>query len=299
MDSPWTDSTDQISGPQIIVVTGMSGAGRSTCSRVLEDLGWYVVDNLPPTLLGELAALAERAGSGGPTRIAVVIDVRGRAFFKELRSSLDELKATGISCQIAFLEADDNELVRRFESTRRPHPLQGDGRILDGIESERALLHDLRGESDVLIDTTGLNVHQLKEKVERIFGGAEVKHLRVTVLSFGFKYGLPYDSDFLIDARFIPNPHWIPELQPKTGLDEIVSNYVLAADGVVEFIDGYAKIFSRLAPSYEREGKKYLTLSVGCTGGKHRSVAVAENLAERLCAEGIDAIAVHRDVGKE
>ena len=288
-----------IAAPQIVVVTGMSGAGRSTCSHVLEDLGWYVVDNLPPTLLGELAALAARAESGGPNRIAVVIDVRGGEFFTELRSSLDSLKAIGIACQIAFLEADDEELVRRFESTRRPHPLQGTGRILDGIASERALLKDLRGEADVLIDTTGLNVHELKEKVERIFGGAEVKQLRVTVLSFGFKYGLPYDSDFLIDARFIPNPHWIPELQPKTGLDEEVSNFVLSADGVGEFIDGYAKIFARLAPSYEREGKKYLTLSIGCTGGKHRSVAVAESLASRLRDEGIEATAVHRDVGRE
>ena len=288
-----------IAAPQIVVVTGMSGAGRSTCSHVLEDLGWYVVDNLPPTLLGELAALAARAESGGPNRIAVVIDVRGGEFFTELRSSLDGLEAIGIACQIAFLEADDEELVRRFESTRRPHPLQGTGRILDGIASERALLKDLRGEADVLIDTTGLNVHQLKEKVERVFGGAEVKQLRVTVLSFGFKYGLPYDSDFLIDARFIPNPHWIPELQPKTGLDDEVSNFVLAADGVAEFIDGYAKIFARLAPSYEREGKKYLTLSIGCTGGKHRSVAVAESLAGRLRDEGIEATAVHRDVGRE
>ncbi len=291
--------TPRIAVPQIVVVTGMSGAGRSTCSHVLEDLGWYVVDNLPPTLLRELAELAARAESGGPTRIAVVIDVRGRTFFKELRSSLDHLRATGISCQIAFLEAEDDELVRRFESTRRPHPLQGTGRVLDGIASERVLLHELRGEADVLIDTTGLNVHQLKEKVERIFGGAEVKHLRVTVLSFGFKYGLPYDSDFLIDVRFIPNPHWIPELQPKTGLDEEVSNFVLAADGVEEFIDGYAQVFSRLAPSYEREGKKYLTLSVGCTGGKHRSVAVAERLAARLRDHGIEAKAVHRDVGRE
>lgn len=285
--------------PQIIVVTGMSGAGRSTCAHVLEDLGWYVVDNLPPTLLGELAALAARAESGGPTRIAVVIDVRGRGFFTELRSSLDALRATGISCQIAFLEADDEELIRRFESTRRPHPLQGTGRILDGITSERALLHDLRGEADVLIDTTGINVHQLKEKVERIFGGAEVKHLRVTVLSFGFKYGLPYDSDFLIDARFIPNPHWIAELKPKTGLDADVSSYVLAADGVSEFIEGYAEVFSRLTPNYEREGKKYLTLSVGCTGGRHRSVAIAERLASVLREKGIEATAVHRDVGRE
>ena len=288
-----------IAAPQIVVVTGMSGAGRSTCSHVLEDLGWYVVDNLPPTLLGELAALAARAESGGPNRIAVVIDVRGGEFFTELRSSLDSLKAIGIACQIAFLEADDEELVRRFESTRRPHPLQGTGRILDGIASERILLNDLRGEADVLIDTSGLNVHELKEKVERIFGGAEVKQLRVTVLSFGFKYGLPYDSDFLIDARFIPNPHWIPELQPKTGLDKEVSKFVLSADGVGEFIDGYAKIFARLAPSYEREGKKYLTLSIGCTGGKHRSVAVAESLASRLREEGIEATAVHRDVGRE
>jgi UPF0042 nucleotide-binding protein len=294
-----TSPAEQSATPQIIVVTGMSGAGRSTCSHVLEDLGWYVVDNLPPTLLGELAALAARAESGGPTRIAVVIDVRGRGFFTELRSSLDKLKETGISCQIAFLDADDEELVRRFESTRRPHPLQGSGRILDGIASERALLHELRGDADVLIDTTGLNVHQLKEKVERIFGGAEIKHLRVTVLSFGFKYGLPYDSDFLIDARFIPNPHWIPEMQPLTGLDETVSDYVLGADGVTEFIAGYARIFARLTPNYEREGKKYLTLSVGCTGGKHRSVAVAQSLAAVLRREGIEATAVHRDVGRE
>ncbi len=287
------------STPQIIVVTGMSGAGRSTCAHVLEDLGWYVVDNLPPTLLGELATLAVRAESGGPTQIAVVIDVRGRTFFKELRSSVDQLKSVGISCQVAFLEASDDELVRRFESTRRPHPLQEQGRVLDGIAREREALHDLRGEADVLIDTTGLNVHQLKEKIERIFGGAEIERLRVTVLSFGFKYGLPNDSDFVIDVRFIPNPHWVPELRPKTGLDEEVRSYVLNAQGVGEFITGYTKIFALVAPGYEREGKKFVTLSVGCTGGKHRSVAVVESLAAHLRSAGIEATAVHRDIGRE
>lgn len=285
--------------PQIVVVTGMSGAGRSTSAHALEDLGWYVVDNLPPTLLGELAALADRAESGGPSRIAVVIDVRGRGFFKELSSSVAKLRATGVSCKIAFLEADDEDLVRRFESTRRPHPLQGTGRILDGIAGERALLVDLRDQADVLIDTSGLNIHQVREKIERIFGGAEADHLKVTVLSFGFKHGLPYDSDFVIDARFIPNPHWVPELRQGTGLDPRVSEYVLSADGVSEFIDGYVKIFKALTPNYEREGKKYLTLSVGCTGGRHRSVAVAQRLAAKLRDSGIETTAVHRDIGRE
>jgi UPF0042 nucleotide-binding protein len=284
---------------EILVITGMSGAGRSTAAHALEDLGWYVVDNLPPTLLPTLADLSDLPGTSERLKIAAIMDVRGGVFFADLRAALDRLRATAISYRLIFLEAADEELVRRFESTRRPHPLQGDGRILDGILKERDLLRELRGSADVVLDTTGLNVHQLQEKVERLFSGEAGPGLRTTILSFGYKYGLPYDADLVVDCRFIPNPHWIPELRPLTGLDSPVSEHVLSRPGTQEFIEHYLALFRVIAEGYRREGKRYVTLAVGCTGGKHRSVAIAEHLSALLRDEGIDVMTLHRDLGRE
>lgn len=282
---------------EMIVITGMSGAGRSTTAHALEDLGWYVVDNLPPSMLTSLAELSERPD--GPSRIVAIMDVRGGTFFQDLTSALDALRASNLSYRLVFLEAADEELVRRFEATRRPHPLQGEGRIVDGITREREALRELRGQADLVIDTTGLNVHQLQEKVDRIFAQPDHVGLRTTILSFGYKYGLPYDADLVVDARFIPNPHWVPELRPHTGLASPVSDYVLSQPGTQEFIEHYLQLFAVVAAGYRREGKKYVTLAVGCTGGKHRSVAVTEELARRLRASGEDVVTVHRDMGRE
>lgn len=282
---------------ELVVITGMSGAGRSTTAHALEDLRWYVVDNLPPAMLSGLADLSDRAD--GPQQIAAIMDVRAGGYFQDLDSALDELRRRNLNYRLVFLEASDEELVRRFESVRRPHPLQGEGRILDGITREREALRELRGEADLIIDTTGLNVHQLQEKVERVFAHSDQTGLRVTILSFGYKYGLPYDADLVVDARFIPNPHWVPELRPQTGLAKPVSDYVLEQLGTREFIDRYLDLFQVVAEGYQREGKKYVTLAVGCTGGKHRSVAVTEELARRLRDAGVEATAVHRDMGRE
>lgn len=282
---------------ELIVITGMSGAGRSTAAHSLEDLGWYVVDNLPPSMLPTLSDLSD--GAEGPSRIAAITDVRGRAFFADLTSALDQLRRKELNYRLIFLEANDEELVRRFESTRRPHPLQEDGRILDGIGRERELLRELRGQADLIIDTTGLNVHQLQEKIERTFAHESQAALKVTVLSFGYKYGLPYDADLVVDARFIPNPHWIPELRPMSGLQEPVSEYVLSRPGAQEFIERYLSLFETIADGYRREGKRYVTLAVGCTGGKHRSVAVVEELATLLRDRSFEAQTVHRDLGRE
>lgn len=275
----------------------MSGAGRSTAAHALEDLGWYVVDNLPPAMLPPLSDLS--AGSEGPSRIVAIMDVRGGGLFADLTSALEEVRAKELDYRLIFLEANDEDLVRRFESTRRPHPLQGDGRILDGIAREREMLRDLRGQADLVIDTTGLNVHQLQEKIERIFSHDSDLQLRATVLSFGYKYGLPYDADLVVDARFIPNPHWVAELRPMTGLQEPVSQYVLSRPGTEEFVEKYVELFQTIADGYRREGKRYVTLAVGCTGGKHRSVAIVEELAKRLRTLGFEAKTVHRDLGRE
>ncbi len=283
---------------EFVIVTGMSGAGRSTAANALEDLGWYVVDNLPPALLPVLADLAHRAGSAA-ARIAAVTDVRSGSFFVELRSSLDQLRSKGFTPRVMFLEASDDALVRRFESVRRPHPLQGDGRILDGISRERQLLRDLRGDADIVIDTTSLNVHQLSAKVGGSLGDDETGGLHATVMSFGFKYGLPVDADLVADMRFLPNPHWVPELRPQNGRDRPVSDYVLAQDGALDFLDAYDRVLRIIEEGYRREGKRYVTVAVGCTGGKHRSVALAEQLAGRLRARGTDTTVVHRDLGRE
>ena len=285
--------------PEVTVVTGMSGAGRSTAAKVLEDLGWFVVDNLPPALIPTMLELGGRS-QGGVPRIAVVVDVRSGEFFADLSAALDTLAAHGRTPRLIYLEASDAALVRRFESVRRMHPLQGDGRILDGIAAERALVEDLRAAADVVIDTTELNVHELREKVEQAFlAEGEQSRLHATVVSFGFKYGLPVDADLVVDVRFLPNPHWVPELRPLTGLDPAVSGHVLGDRQAQELMDRYAEVLRVIVPGYLREGKRYLTLAVGCTGGKHRSVAIAEEVARRLRAAGIDCQVEHRDLGRE
>ena len=229
----------------------------------------------------------------------VVVDVRGRRFFDNLRESLADLEARHVTRRIVFLESSDDALVRRFESVRRPHPLQGDGRIVDGIAAERDLLRELRGDADLVIDTSGLNVHELRAKMDAQFAGDEEPELRATVMSFGFKYGLPVDADLVVDCRFLPNPHWVPELRPYTGLSEEVSEYVFDQPGAKEFLNQYTELLQLIAAGYRREGKRYVTIAVGCTGGKHRSVAMSEKLSARLAAEGIETVLVHRDMGRE
>jgi RNase adapter protein RapZ len=286
-------------GPlDLVVISGLSGAGRSTAAKCLEDLGWFVVDNLPPSLLATMAELAGRS-QGAVDKIAVVVDVRSRGFTSDVNSALAGLDNKGLRPRVVFLEAGDEELVRRFESVRRPHPLQDDGTLLDGIARERALLHDLRGDADLVVDTTMLNVHELRAKIAAAFDDAATGTLHATVMSFGYKYGLPVDADLVVDCRLLPNPHWVAELRPLNGLDEVVRDYVFAQDGAMEFVDSYADLLRAYQRGYLREGKHFATLAVGCTGGKHRSVAVAEELASRLRADGVDVRVVHRDLGRE
>jgi len=282
----------------LTIITGLSGAGRSEAAKCLEDLGWFVVDNLPPALLVTMAELVSRS-QGAVPRVAVVVDVRGRAFFSDLRAGLDDLDAQGVSRRVVFLEASDDALVRRFEHVRRPHPLQGDGRLVDGITRERELLQELRGEADLVIDTTALNVHELREKVGAALRGSSDHRLRATVVSFGFKYGLPVDADLVVDCRFLPNPHWQPDLRPFTGKDQVIKDYVLSQLGAAEFLDRYEALLALLAEGYLREGKRYVTIAVGCTGGKHRSVVMAEEISSRLRLGAADVTVVHRDLGRE
>jgi UPF0042 nucleotide-binding protein len=283
--------------PDLAIITGMSGAGRSTTANVLEDLGWFVVDNLPPALLPTLAELGGRS-RGDVARMAAVVDVRSRAFFADLTAALAQLAADGSDPRIIFLEASDDSLVRRHEAVRRPHPLQGDGRLVDGIAREREMLRDLRAEADIVLDTTDLNVHELGAKVLAAFDQDE-PGLHATVMSFGFKYGLPVDADLVVDCRFLPNPHWVPELRPLNGTDEPVRAYVMAQQGADEFLDTYERLLTIIGDGYQREGKRYATIAVGCTGGKHRSVAMTEELARRLAGHGVEASVVHRDLGRE
>jgi UPF0042 nucleotide-binding protein len=283
--------------PELAIITGMSGAGRSTVANVLEDLGWFVVDNLPPALLPTLAELGGRA-RGDVARIAAVVDVRSRTFFADLTEALTQLGTSGSTPRIVFLEASDDVLVRRHEAVRRPHPLQGEGMLSDGIVRERELLRDLRADADIVLDTSDLNVHQLAAKVIQAFEQVS-PGLHATVISFGYKYGLPVDADLVVDCRFLPNPHWVPELRPLTGRDPAVRDYVLSQAGAVPLLDAYSRVLDLIGEGYLREGKRYATIAVGCTGGKHRSVTMAEELCERLEASGVDAAVVHRDLGRE
>lgn len=284
---------------ELLILTGMSGAGRSTVAHALEDLGWYVVDNLPPSLLPQLAAQTTLSHPA----VAVVVDVRGGKFFDDLTSALEDLRKSSIDFRLLFLDASDQSLVQRFESTRRPHPLQDKDRIVDGIARERTKLEELRAQADVVIDSSNLNVHQLEKRTGEIFAAGMMKALRINVLSFGYKYGIPVDADLVLDCRFIPNPHWVPELRPLTGLDAAVSEHVLKSDGISDFVSSYVDVVEKMIPGYLREGKKYVTIAIGCTGGKHRSVAIAEEIARQLDKQSddlhISAHATHRDVGRE
>jgi RNase adapter protein RapZ len=282
----------------LVIVTGLSGGGRSTVARALENVGYYVVDNLPQALMLDMAELASQAG-GAAKRTAMVLDVRSRAFSTDLSGAVAALRASGFSPRVLFVDAEDEVLIRRFESVRRSHPLQGNGRLADGISAERQLLAEARDTADVLIDTSHLNVNQLRNRVEELFGGEDSRRIRVTVLSFGFKYGLPPDADFVVDARFLPNPFWDPDLRDLTGKDEAVSHYVLSQVGASAFVDTYARLITATSPGFEREGKRYLTVAVGCTGGKHRSVAIAEELTRRLRDQRVVVAAQHRDLGRE
>lgn len=304
--------------PEVYVVTGMSGAGRSTVANVMEDLGWYVIDNLPTGLLPQLVDLAVDAreegdpdrsggteGSGGTDgteeavrNVGIVLDVRARGF-DDLEQAVERLKAKGWSLRLLFLDATDEALVRRFESVRRPHPLQGSGRLLDGIQAERRRLADLRSIADIVLDTSGLNVHQLSRKIHPILGAESGSSVRMSVMSFGFKYGVPLDADYVFDMRWLPNPYWVPELRAHTGRELPVSSFVLGQEGATEFLDAVERLLTPVTAGYLRENRKYVTLAVGCTGGKHRSVAVAEALSHRLRSPDVETFVVHRDLGQE
>jgi UPF0042 nucleotide-binding protein len=291
-------SEPQRSDTDLVIVTGMSGGGRSTVARALENVGYYVVDNLPQALMLDMAELAYAAG-GTARRTAMVLDVRSRAFSTDLAGAIKALRERGFLPQVLFVDADSDVLIRRFESVRRPHPMQGEGRLADGIAAERELLQEAREQADVFIDTSHLNVNQLRARVEEMFAAEDARRLRVTVLSFGFKYGLPPDADFVLDARFLPNPYWVPELRDHTGREPEVSRYVLGQRGATTFVETMARLLIAAAPGFEREGKRYVTVAVGCTGGKHRSVAITEELARRLRETRMSASAQHRDLGRE
>ena len=289
---------DSARKPELLVVTGMSGAGRSTVGNALEDQGWYVIDNLPPQLLQPISDLFSLSKAALP-KIAVVIDVRGGEFFGELQANISQLRSKDINVRVLFLEASDASLVKRFESVRRPHPLQGDGTLVDGIAAERKELEPIRESSDVVFDTSDSNVHQLTNRVAEAFA-ANSQTLKLNILSFGFKYGLPADADLVVDARFIANPHWQEELRAKTGNDEEVSKYVMAQPGVEGFVGSYTDAIKHVLAGYRTENKRFATLAIGCTGGKHRSVALANKIADILATEDDMRISVsHRDLGRE
>ncbi len=288
---------DGIADFEVLLVSGMSGAGRSSAASALEDLGWFVIDNLPPKMLAStLELLADRSDVD---RVAVVADVRGGRLFDQLEAAVAEVVARGVDLKVLFLESSDEVLVRRFESNRRPHPLQASGRLLDGIHRERELLGNLRATADLVIDTSHRTIHELRRAVDAAFESGEPVRLRATVMSFGFKYGVPVDADFVADVRFLPNPYWVPELREMRGLDAPVNDYVVAQAGAAEFLDLYARVIDLASDGYLREGKRFTTVAIGCTGGKHRSVAMSENLAARLVRVGLEVSVVHRDLGRE
>lgn len=287
---------------ELLVISGMSGAGKSSVANALEDAGWYVVDNLPPALISSLLAMTEET----VRMIAVVIDVRGGAHFDDLNRSLAELRTQGVSTRILFVDASDDSLVRRFEATKRPHPLQAKDRVLDGINREREKLRDLRTNADIIVDTSEMNIHQLERRIDQLFEHDGRVDLQMNIISFGYKYGLPVDADLVLDCRFIANPHWDPQLRPLNGLDEPVSERVLESDGVEGFLVRAMALIDSMTPGFIKEGKKFVTLAIGCTGGKHRSVAITEELAKRLRGSRelndryrISIQAAHRDVRRD
>lgn len=284
---------------EVVLVTGMSGAGRTTVANVLEDLDWYVVDNLPPQMMRPLVELVARADGAVP-KIAIVTDSKGRAKYAELEDTISDFVDQGLSLHILYLEAADEVLVRRFESTRRPHPLQGEGTLLEGIEGERSALESLKQRADIIIDTSELNVHQLSSQVRKRFRTGDTPLLRLTLMSFGFKYGLPKDADHIADVRFLPNPYWIPHLRGHNGLDSDVADFVLGQTGAEDFIERYTATLETVSQGYLHEGRGYAMIGIGCTGGKHRSVAISERIGKSLAAvTGIPVTVRHRDLGRE
>lgn len=284
---------------EVLLLTGMSGAGRSTAADALEDMDWYVVDNLPLLMIPPLVELVARANGSLP-KVAVVTDVRTRQMFSELNQTLSAYRSQGLNIKVLFLDASDSALVRRFESVRRPHPLQGEGTLIDGIDEERTQLAPLRDQSDILIDTSDLNVHQLRAQVHSLFSGSDGSRLRITVQSFGFKYGVPVDADFMADVRFLPNPYWNPQLRSQNGTDAPVREYVLSQNGALAFVDHYLSALDVAIDGYEHENRSHMTIALGCTGGKHRSVAMSEELGHRLSERTTASVTVrHRDLGRE
>ena len=281
---------------RVVVITGMSGAGRRTAAHAMEDHGWYVVDNIPPVML---PLLVRQLASDGITKLAVVIDVRSRADMQHLPVVFSDLADQGITAEICFIEATDEMIVKRQESSRRPVPLQEDGRMIEGIRRERRMMSTLRAAADMVIDTTSLNVHQLQQRVAHAYGGDDRDELRVIVVSFGFKNGVPIDSDMVFDVRFLPNPHWVPELRPQTGLSEAVSSYVLGQPAAQPFLNHVLGLLDTVLPGYVSEGKRQIELAIGCTGGKHRSTAIAEEVARRLREQSLNVQVMHRDLGRE
>ena len=285
--------------PRIIVITGLSGAGRSTVSNVLEDLGWFVIDNLPPTLITRVADLAFAEGSS-VTKLGLVADSRGREFFGELVDTIEQLRRGDADVHVVFLDADEDALVRRFEETRRRHPAATDRGVLAGIRGEREQLAELRGLADVIIDTSDLNVHELRDRIVGLVDDPGSARLRVEVVSLGFKHGIPRDADLLFDVRFLPNPHWVDELRPYSGRDAPVREYVLSQPATGPFVAALRQLLDVVVPGYVREGKRYLTIAIGCTGGRHRSVTIGEDLAAYLRETFALPVNVqHRDLGSE
>ncbi|MBF4553575.1 RNase adapter RapZ [Corynebacterium suicordis] len=290
-----SESTEPASMPPLILITGMSGAGRRATSAALEELGWYVAENLPPELIVRMAELSFSEDSP-IERLAIVTDVRSRDFAGSLTDVLDKLNASGRRPIVLFLDATNTELIKRYDTVRRTHPLQGEGTIQQGLDKERALLSSIRERADVVLDTTNTSVHDLRRVLEQHFSSISQQQVRVNIQSFGFKYGAPNDVDVLLDARFLPNPHWEDELRPYSGLDEQVSDFVLRQQGAESYLNSVQDMVQAMLPGYQREGKKYVSVAVGCTGGRHRSVAVTEELTRRLEAAGVDVRTMHRDV---
>jgi UPF0042 nucleotide-binding protein len=286
-------------GIDVVVVTGLSGAGRGTAAKVLEDLGWYVADNLPAELIARMVDLGLAAGSR-ITQLAIVMDARSKGFTGDLDSVRTELGTRGITPQVLFLDASDDILVRRYEQNRRSHPLQGDLTLAEGIAAERLMLAPVRASADLVIDTSSLPVPALRASIEQAFGSEIVAQTSVTVESFGFKYGLPMDADMVMDVRFLPNPHWVDDLRPHSGQHPAVRDYVLGQPGAEKFLGTYHDLLGLVIEGYRREGKRYMTVAIGCTGGKHRSVAIAEALAGRLqTTSQLSVRVLHRDLGRE
>jgi UPF0042 nucleotide-binding protein len=281
--------------PGFTILTGLSGAGRSEAAHCLEDLGFFVVDNLPPALLGKMGELA--ASPGGPARVAIVVDARGGVFFGELSKALEQLQDLHIEYRIVFLEASDEDLVNRYEATRRRHPLAPADRVVEGIRKERLMMESLRGDADLIVDTSGLTPHELRDRIREAFTDAPAEHgLQVAVTSFGFKYGTPRDADLVLDVRFLPNPHWVDELRPLPGTDERVREYVTGQQQYGAFMERLEGLLDVTVPGYVSEGKSYLTIAIGCTGGRHRSVVVADELAGYFRERGFPVTATNRDL---